>query len=128
MVRVFQEDKANKYLEADTITSFNQLKSSHSSSLKSSHSSSPGFLTFKTEDYILYITIYVYDEDTGFHSVKEAIKIDRDLHVRLQSNSCPVPLPTWLVEGSIGKISRYSMLQNLPDYLRNVAMIILIQV
>ena len=107
--RVFQEDETYKFLKIDTISNFEELNSSHSPM---------GFITCKSENYVLYYNL-VYHEDIGFPEIKEAIKIDRDLRVYLQHESRPVPLPTWLIEGKNGRISRHSMLQNLPGYIRN---------
>ena len=106
---MFQEDETSKFLKIDTISNFEELNSSHSRM---------GFIAYKSENYILYYNL-VYHEDTGFPEIKEAIKIDRDLRVYLQHESRPVPLPTWLIERKNGMISRHSMLQNLPGYIRN---------
>ena len=56
-------------------------------------------------------------EEVGFPSIAEAIKIDDNLHVRLQYNGRPVPLPKWFVHGHNAKVTRYSMLEYFPPYL-----------
>ena len=109
--RVFQEDEGLQFLKADTISSFADLSFSNSP---------PGFKTHQTKDFIVYYNL-VFNEDTGFPSIKEAIKIDSELHVQLQLNGSPVPLPAWFIDGRNAKLSRFSMLQNFPVYLSNKA-------
>ena len=62
----------------------------------------------------------VFDTVTGFPNITQAIKIDSDLNVQLQSKGCSVPLPTWLVKGRSANLTRFSMLENIPSYLNNV--------
>ena len=47
--------------------------------------------------------------------------MDSGLHVQLQYNGDPVPLPPWFIKGRNAKLTRVSMLENLPAYIRNVA-------
>ena len=91
--------------------SFDELDSSYCSSR---------FQTYKTDNYIFYYD-FAYNENTRFPSIKEAIKIDSELHVELQICGCPVPLPAWLLKGRNGKITDYCMLQNIPGYLLNTS-------
>ena len=65
--------------------------------------------------YIFYCT--VFDEETDFPSICECIKIDADLHVKLQYNGNSLPLPKRFVHGRSAKLTRISMLQNLPSYI-----------
>lgn len=52
--------------------------------------------------------------------ISEAIKIDKMLHVKLYSSGSPLPLPEWLRNGnSKCKITKKSILQNLPSYIKN---------
>ena len=99
-------------MKADIILSFDELDSSHCPS---------GFQTYKSGKYIFSYKL-VYNENTGFPSIKEAIKIVSELHVQLQFCGCSVPLPVWHVKGRNGKITHNSMLQNIPGYLRNTSM------
>ena len=48
----------------------------------------------------------------------ECIRIDDDLHVKLFYKGSPVPLPEWFRKGRDCKLTRKSMLQNLPNYVR----------
>ena len=59
-----------------------------------------------------------FDNLTRFPAIQEAIKIDSDLHVQLQYHGNTVPLPPWFREGRTATLTRFSMLQNLPSYLR----------
>ena len=61
----------------------------------------------------------MFDEETSFPTIKEAITVDKELHVQLQYCECPVPLSTWFVSGRSEKLTWLSMLQNFPAYLRN---------
>ena len=57
----------------------------------------------------------------SFPKVLEAIKVDRDLHVQLQFNGNPLPLPPWYTEGTDAKLDRFTMSQNFPSYIKNLA-------
>lgn len=61
----------------------------------------------------------VFDATTGFPSISAAISIDSELHVKLQSDGLPVPLPKWFTKGNNAKLKRFSMLSNFPAYLAN---------
>ena len=50
--------------------------------------------------------------------VKECIRVDDELHVKLFYKGSPVPLPEWFRKGRDCKLTRKSMLQNLPNYVR----------
>ena len=80
----------------------------------------PGFQFKRSEDNILFFNI-VIDEKTQFPSILESIKVDRDLHVQLQYNGIPLPLPQWFVKGCTAKLNRISILLNLSSYIRNIA-------
>ena len=53
--------------------------------------------------------------------VKESIKIDDSLQVRLSYEGIPLPLPDWLRSAPNAKICRLSMLENLPTYINSRA-------
>ena len=73
----------------------------------------------KTEKYILIFRIF-FDEETQFPSLRECIRIDRNLHIQLQFNGNPIPLPQWFINGHNAKLTRFSMLENFPQYMQNV--------
>ena len=68
----------------------------------------------------------VFDEKTDLPSICECIKIDADLLVKLQHrlwlqyNGNSLPLPKWFVHGRSAKLTRISMLQNLPTYISSI--------
>ena len=57
-----------------------------------------GFKFNRIEDHILIYRI-VFDSETHFPSIKECIRIDRNLHVQLECDGNPLPLPHWFVHG-----------------------------
>ena len=72
-----------------------------------------GFEFKKYEDYILIYRI-VFDIETHFPSIKECI------HVQLQCNGNPIPLPQWFIHGNNAKLTKFSMLENFPTNIKNV--------
>ena len=75
-----------------------------------------GFSCKKTPECIIYYNL-VFDPDTGFPNIFESIRVDTELHVQLECNGNPVPLPPWFVEGRSARLTRFSMLDNLPPYI-----------
>ena len=41
----------------------------------------------------------VFHDGTKFRKILESIKANDDLHVQLQYNGMPLPLPQWFVQG-----------------------------
>lgn len=82
--------------------------------------STKGFHCKKTSDFILFYNL-IFDRETNFPNIFESIRVDSQLHVQLQYNGNPVPLPPWFVEERNAKLTRISMLENFPSYMRNVA-------
>ena len=78
-----------------------------------------GFSFRKAIDFVVFYRLE-FDEN-GFPKICESIKVDKELHVQLQYNGDPVPLPPWFIKGRNAKLTRASMLENLPAYIRNVA-------
>ena len=74
----------------------------------------------KSNDHALFYNL-VFDKETKFPKILESIKVDSDLHVQLQYNGIPVPLPKWFVQGHNARLKKVSMLENLPAHIRNVA-------
>ena len=79
-----------------------------------------GYQGKKNESTVLFYRTD-FDEKTGFASVIAGILIDKNLHVKLQCNGLPVPLPKWFVTARSAKLTRFSMLFNFPAYLANQA-------
>ena len=59
----------------------------------------------------------IFNENTSFPSVSEAIKINANLTLQLHCEGSTVPLPKWMIQGHNGKLIRTSMLQNLSNYI-----------
>ena len=45
----------------------------------------------------------------------ESLKVDQSLHVQLQFNGHPVPLPAWFTKGRNATLTRFSQLNNFPN-------------
>ena len=108
--RIIQDDQLSSFRENDIIEDFDILSEKHSPN---------GFLFQKTEQSVIFYHL-VYDEKTEFPDILETIKIDRQLHVQLQYNGNPIPLPPWFTQGRDASVNRISMLQNFSSYIRNV--------
>ena len=112
--RSFQEDEMPKFLnEVDPV--INNVFDLEQHSPK-------GFTCRKLDDCLLFYRLE-FDAKTQFPKILESIKVDKDLHVQLQYNGEPIPLPPWFIESRQcnARLTRVSMLDNLPSYIRNVA-------
>ena len=110
--RVFQEDQLPRYAEIDpVIHNLDQLEK---------HCPS-GFTARRTDHALMFYRIS-YDKKTEFPKLLESIKIDENMHVQLQFNGDPVPLPTWFIDHSHGnaKLTRISMIANIITHMQNV--------
>ena len=50
--------------------------------------------------------------------VTDCVRVDRDLHVKLFYKGSPLPLPQWFRHGKNCCLTRKSMMQNFPNYIR----------
>ncbi|MEO2160645.1 MAG: THAP domain-containing protein, partial [bacterium] len=93
----------------DLINTFNELNSSFC----------PPDYQFMVEDDIA--TFYRIDKNICFNipEIVETITIDRSLHVRLFLRSSPIPLPEWFRSNGKCRLTRKSILENFPAYIRN---------
>ena len=80
-----------------------------------------GFTCRRTDDCLLFYRLEC-DEKTHFPKLLESIKVDKDLHVQLQYNGEPVPLPLSFINNRHcnAKFTRVSMLENLLPYMKNL--------
>ena len=97
--RIYQNDELNSFRKDDEIGQLSDINKTHAPT---------GFKCNITEDHIVFFHLS-YDEATGFPIILESIKIDKKLHVQLQYNGCPLPLPPWFIHGHNAKIIRFSM-------------------
>ena len=77
-----------------------------------------GFQFKELDNHVLYFHL-VFDDETKFPKILESIKVDNDLHVQLQCNGMPLPLPQWFVQGHKATLKKVSCLENFPAYIRN---------
>ena len=108
--RLISNDQMDTFCERDTITSLVGLYET---------TAPDGFQFKKSNDHALFYNL-VFDEETKFPKILESIKVDSDLHVQLQYNGIPVPLPQRFVKGHNAQLKKVSMLKNLPAHIRNV--------
>ena len=78
-----------------------------------------GFLFKRNNDYVTFCKIDFSEKSA--HEIKVCIKIDKELHVKLFFKGCPVSLPQWSRQGTDCRLTRKSMLENFPVYLRTYA-------
>ena len=108
-IRVFQKDELEDFKSQDLISNFANL----------SECSAPvGYKYHKDENCIIFYNVTI-NEKSGFPQVQEAIKIDKNLHVKLQFCSNSDPLPQWFVKGRTAQLSSFSVLGNFPPYLQS---------
>ena len=80
-------DELSTYQQRDVIRTFQDLN----------ESIAPAGFQFKELDNCI---IYPFSFDgTKFLKILESIKLDDDLHVKLQYNGMPLTLPQWFVQG-----------------------------
>ena len=77
-----------------------------------------GFLFKKNNDYVTFYKIEFSEKRAP--EVTECIKIEQ-LHVKRFFKGCPVPLRQWFGQGTDCRLTRKSMLENFPVYLRTYA-------
>ena len=104
----YQEDEINAFLSQDIIGDFSELNSTHAP---------PGFQCTKSDNSIVFFNLKPSNVD-GFPVMFESIKVDQSLHVQLQFNGHPVPLPAWFTKGRNATLTRFSQLKNFPNAIR----------
>ena len=107
-VRIYQKYQLEDFEKKDAINNFADLSTDHCPA---------GYTCHKTENCIIFYNL-LFDETNEFPVVCKAIKIDSNLHVKLQIYGNPVPLPLWFTEGRNAKLVSISMLENFPNYLQ----------
>ena len=74
----------NTYRKIAEINDFNEIDETHTPQ---------GFLCNKSAEHIVFFNL-VRGEITELSTVLESIKVDKSLHVQLQHNGNPLPLPS----------------------------------
>ena len=82
-IRVFQKDESESFKSQDLVSNFADLSECNAPA---------GYKCHKDENCIIFYNVAI-NEKRGFPQVQEAIKIDKDLHVKLKFCSNSVPLP-----------------------------------
>ena len=108
---IYQPDQVNSFVEKDEIHNIEDIKEKHCLS---------SYTWNKTKDFI-FLYVLLFDDCSSFPTICEAIKIDNSLPVEFQYCNNPVPLPDWFSRGRNSKLTRFSMLENLPIYLKKFA-------
>ena len=75
-----------------------------------------GYAFQKNDDHVVF-----YHLETNVLNVPEVtdcVRVDRDLHVKLFINGSPLPLPQWFCRRRDCRLTRKSMMQNFPNYIR----------
>ena len=63
-----------------------------------------------------------FDATLGFPWVLCIILIDKDLHVKLECNcGSPIPLSSWITQSKYARLTHFSMLENLLNYISNIS-------
>ena len=87
--RLISNNQMDTFRERDTIITLADLNEA---------TASDGFQLKKSNVHVLFYDL-VFDEETKFPKILESIRVDLDLHVQLQYNGIPIPLPQWFVQG-----------------------------
>ena len=109
--RIFQKDQLDSFRIHDNINSLDNLNQSHS----------PPGLEFRQLEVSVIFYRLKFDNVSKFPTILDSARIDEDLHVQLQCNGIPLPLPSWFVNGHSTKLDKLSMLENFPPYIRSTA-------
>ena len=108
---IFQEDQLDSFRIHDKINSLDDSNQSHSP---------PGFEFRQFQGCVIFYRLKFVNV-SKFPTILESIRIDKDLHVQLQYNGIPLPLPAWFFNGHNTKLDKLSMLENFPPYIRSTA-------
>ena len=104
--RSLQPDEYSEFIAKDNIHSLQNINEKDCP---------VGFTFTKYDDHIvLYRQV---TNELHIPEVKECIRIDNELHVKLFYRGSPVPLPQWFRYGHNCKLTKKSMLENFPPYL-----------
>ena len=105
--RLFQEDEYKKFMEDDLIRSYSDINEKMTPA---------GYTVARFDQHIVFYR--VSPNELSALETHEQIRIDNDLHVKLFYKGSPVPLPEWFRKGRDCRLTRKSMLQNLPNYVK----------
>ena len=108
-IRNIEPDQMQDFLNMDKIESF--------ADIDIQKHCPPGYSSKKEENSIIfYMTA---SDELGFPRISRSIRIDNNMHIKLQCNGRMLPLPKWFITAHNAKLTRYSMLDNFPQYLKS---------
>ena len=105
--RIFQEEQLDEFLDYDIIKSFTDFDTLTPS----------GYTFTKYDDHIVYYQMEI--NELSVPEVTGCIHVDRDLHVKLFFKGSPLPLLQWFRYGRDCRLTRKSMLENFPTYIKS---------
>ena len=106
-------DQLTDFLDSDIIRVF--------SDVNPDSDCPPGFTYQLQAGSAIVFYRLVFHPVTSFPEIQECIRVDSELHVQLRYNDRPLPLPKWFVQGHNAKLTRRSMLENFPSYIKSTA-------
>ena len=108
--RIYQNDQRSEFLKNDLIKNLNCITDIPCPS---------GYQMLKHNDHIVFYKMLF--NEFSIPEVIECIRVDESLHVKLFYKGCLVPLPKWFCNGHNCTLTRKSMFENFPPYLRSQA-------
>ena len=108
-LRVYQEDQLGDFNSIYLVRSFEELCKKDCLT---------GFNRMVHQDAIIYYNV-VFHEDTMMPKIHESIKVSKDMHVTLEYEGNPVPLPTWFVRGRDARFDNLTQLEEFLKYMRD---------
>ena len=105
--RVYQQDQFKLSEEQDKIKSFDDIDSMLTLL---------GYTFHKCDDYVVFY--HIETNVLNVPEVTDCARVDRDLHVKLFYKGSPLPLPQWFRHGKDCCLTRKSMMQNFPNYIK----------
>ena len=107
MKSVYQQEQLKLFEEQDKIKSFEDIDSTLTP---------PGYTCQKKDDHVVFYHLETNVLDVP--EVTDCVRVDRDLHVKLFYKGSRLPLPQWFRHGRNCCLTRKSMMQNLPNYIK----------
>ena len=107
--RIFQEDQLDCFRIHDKVNSLDYL-----------NQSPPGFEFRHFEGFAIFYRLK-FGNVSQFPITLESIRIEEGLHVQLQYDGIPLPLPSWFVNSHSAMLDKLSMLKSFPPCIRSAA-------
>ena len=108
--RIFQKDELNDFRRENRIECLEDLKDRHA----------PPDFTLLRNAKNESVVFHKMEFDGDFPKITMAISIDKELHVKLQLNGSPVPLPEFFRKSSSCKLTCATSLTEFANYMRNL--------